>query len=173
MGYTKEERRKRYYDFKEKGICVTCESRPAKRGYVRCVKCTETISKRNKIHWKNVKDNFKNIREKLHRKEVFKKLEISDKLIPRPDGVDKNRVFVELKKAMPHFVHGSFTTKSKYFPELYFKKNSTEWDSEFVDKQIEADLKFLKKIRVIIVKADELGKVMVDKTFNVTDIRKS
>lgn len=134
--------------------------------YVRCSKCVETISRRNKITWRKVKKEFKNIPEKLHRKIVFKRLAMSDRYIPRPDGVDKNGVFVELKKAMPHFVHGLFTTKSKYFPELYFKKNSTEWDSEFIDKQIEADLKYLGKIRIIVVKANEPGKILEDKIFH-------
>lgn len=132
---------------------------------MRCLKCIEKVSERNKIQWKKVTESFTNIPEKRHRKTVFRRFGISDRLIPRPDGVDKNGVFVELKKAMPRFVHGSFTKKSKYFPELYFKKHSTEWDSEFVDKQIEADVRFLKKIRVIVVKANELGKVLEDKTF--------
>ncbi len=71
---------------------------------------------------------------------------------------------------MPYFVHGLFTTKSKYFLGLYFKKNSTEWDSEFIDKQIEADLRYLKKIRIIITKADKPGKVLIDKVFTADDV---
>lgn len=166
MVYTKEQRKERYYAFKKRGLCVTCECRPVKKGNVRCPKCIEKISERNRAYWKTVTETFTNIPEKRHRKIVFKKLGISSRYIPRPDGVDKNGVFVELKKAMPRFVHGSFTTTSKYFPGLYFKKSSTEWDSEFIDKQIEADLRFLKKIRVIIVKANEPGKVLDDKTFS-------
>ena len=170
MVYTKDQRRERYYKLKRKGICVTCECRTALQGHVRCLKCTRVISKRNKIYWKRVKKEFTNIPEKLHRGIVFNRLNISDRFIPRPDGIDMKGIFVELKKAMPHFVHGLFTTKSKYFPELYFKKNSTEWDSEFIDKQIEADLKYLKKIRIIIVKANEPGKILKDKTFTIADL---
>jgi hypothetical protein len=170
MRYTKEQRKERYYEFKKRGICVNCECRSAVKGHVRCLKCQETINERNRFYWQNVKKNFKNISEKEHKSVIFKKLEISNRLIPRPDGIDKNDIFVELKKAMPNFVHGLFTTKSKYFPELYFKKNSTEWDSEFIDKQIEADIKYLEKIRVIIVKGDELGKILIDRILTKNDI---
>ncbi len=171
MVYTKEQRKERYYKLKDRGICVNCECRSAIVGHVRCKKCEETISKRNKIYWVNVKKNFVNVPEKQHREIVFRRLKINNRLIPRPDGLDDAGTFVELKKAMPHFVHGSFTTKSKYFPDLYFKKNSTEWDSEFVDKQIEADVRMLGKIRIIIVKANEPGAVIEDKIFDKSNTK--
>lgn len=171
MVYTKEQRKERYYKLKGRSICVNCECRSAIVGHVRCKRCEETISKRNKVQWENVKKSFVNIPEKQHREIVFSRLKINSRLIPRPDGIDENGIFVELKKAMPHFIHGSFTTKSKYFSNFYFKKNSTEWDSEFIDKQIDADVRMLGKIRVILVKANEPGVILEDKIFDKNNVK--
>lgn len=40
--------KQRYYDLKEKGLCVTCGKKPAKTGCVRCEECLKYITEKRK-----------------------------------------------------------------------------------------------------------------------------